>query len=185
MRKFETGATRDDDHDKLDFEGFLHPLVLEMFGKYMHKHRFQADGEMRDSDNWQKGMSKSVYMKSLFRHFMDLWALHRGTLMDGQSDVLVNIVENTDIDWEDQINEMIEDSLAAIMFNVMGYTFEHIKEVANHEEDDDEQLDLFFKRGSAVLDFPRNPGFGNVIPGAKMDDYGDDNMKSDGYDDGD
>ena len=72
MRKFNTGATRDVDNDKLDFEGFLSPTVLIRYAEYMHTHRKQSDGALRDSDNWQKGIPKEVYMKSMWRHFMDV-----------------------------------------------------------------------------------------------------------------
>jgi hypothetical protein len=78
IRTFETGATRDSERGKADYEGFLSPLVIEAFGEYMDKHRLQADGELRDSDNWQKGMGQAVYVKSLWRHFVVLWAIHRG-----------------------------------------------------------------------------------------------------------
>ena len=47
MRKFETGATRDEEIGKYDFEGFLAPTVLVRFAEYMHKHRIQADGNIR------------------------------------------------------------------------------------------------------------------------------------------
>ena len=73
VRTFDTGATRDLDATKLDFEGFLSPAVLERYGRYMHKHRELTDGTMRDSDNWQRGMPKAVYMKSGWRHFFDWW----------------------------------------------------------------------------------------------------------------
>jgi hypothetical protein len=109
MREFETGATRDTDENKLDYEGFLSPLVIERYARYMHKHRQQADGNLRSADNWQKGMPRDVYMKSLFRHFMDLWALHRG-----EKDIAIS----TDT----------EDVLCAILFNVMGYLFSVLKE---------------------------------------------------------
>jgi hypothetical protein len=109
MRKFETGATRDNDEEKYDYEGFLHPLVVETFGKYMHKHRKQADGELRASDNWQKGIPKEAYMKSGFRHFHDWWKQHRG--------------------YEGQDN--LEESLCALLFNTMGYLYEVIKEKEN------------------------------------------------------
>lgn len=33
MRKFETGATRDDDNTKSDYEGFFAPEVIERFGE--------------------------------------------------------------------------------------------------------------------------------------------------------
>src|SRR5687767_12545272 len=99
MRQFETGATRDVDNNKYDYEGFLSPAVLEAYAEYMHRNRFQADGNVRDSDNWQKGIPKDVYMKSMFRHFMTVWKGHR------KGDVPM-------------------DDLAALMFNVMGYMFE-------------------------------------------------------------
>src|SRR5687768_4320669 len=35
MREFETGATRNLDNGKLDYEGFLSPLVMERFAEYM------------------------------------------------------------------------------------------------------------------------------------------------------
>lgn len=102
IRTFETGATRDSDVNKFDYEGFLSPLVLERYGAYMHKHRKQSDGALRPSDNWQKGIPKEQYLKSTFRHFMDLWKLHRGYKTDAE----------------------LEDTLCALMFNIMGYLFE-------------------------------------------------------------
>ena len=106
MREFETGATRDDNTDKFDYEGFLSPWVLERYARYMHKCRVQADGKMRDSDNWQKGIPKDVYIKSAFRHFMDWWFGHRGEFS----------------------KEGTEEALCALMFNVMGYLHETRKE---------------------------------------------------------
>ena len=85
MREFDTGATRDNDTDKPDYEGFLSPLVLEAYAQYMHKNRVQADGATRDSDNWQKGIPRDQYMKSAFRHFMDLWRAHRSSLCDHEA----------------------------------------------------------------------------------------------------
>lgn len=105
MRVFDTGATRNVDLDKLDYEGFLSPLAIQRYAEYLHKHRFQADGKVRDSDNWQKGIPLSVYMKSLWRHFMDLWKAHRGY----------------------DSAEPIEEALCAILFNSQGYLFEVLK----------------------------------------------------------
>lgn len=102
MRQFDTGATRDTDENKLDYEGFMSPLVLQWYAQYMHQHRKQADGKLRDGDNWQKGMPLDVYMKSLWRHFMDLWLLHRGYGDKSES-------------------PEVEEVLCAILFNVMGY----------------------------------------------------------------
>lgn len=106
VRTFASGATRDADTDKIDFEGFLSPLVLQRFGEYMHHHRKQADGQLRSSDNWQKGMSREVYMKSLIRHLHDLWLEHDGFTS----------------------REGIEDALCGILFNTQGYLFEVLRE---------------------------------------------------------
>ena len=103
MRTFEGGATRDSEEDKLDYEGFLSHPVMQRYAQYMHLHRKQPDGDLRDSDNWQKGMPKSVYMKSMFRHFMDVWYLHRRGLP-------------------------IQEALCALLFNVMGYLFMDLQE---------------------------------------------------------
>ena len=65
VRTFGTGATRDLDANKLDFEGFLSPLVVERYAQHMHKARKMADGSMRASDNWQLGIPGAAYMKSL------------------------------------------------------------------------------------------------------------------------
>jgi len=81
MRTFDSGATRDTDVGKNDYEGFLSIPVIQEFGNYMNKHRIQADGNLRDSDNWQKGFGDKhfdVCMKSIWRHFLDFWAIHRG-----------------------------------------------------------------------------------------------------------
>jgi len=102
IRKFLTGATRDTDEGKYDYEGFLHPLVIERFGEYMNKHRKQSDGSLRASDNWQKGFGEKhfdVCMKSLWRHFHDLWMEHRGY----------------------KSREGIDDAICGILFNTMAY----------------------------------------------------------------
>lgn len=99
MRTFDTGATRDVDENKYDYEGFLSPLVVERFAAYMHKHRLQADGKLRDSDNWQKGMPLVVYMKSGWRHFFEWWREHRAG--------------NT--------GDVLQEAICALMFNLQGY----------------------------------------------------------------
>lgn len=77
MRTFATGATRDLENEKLDYEGFISPFAMMTFAKYMHDHRLQADGTLRTSDNWQNGMSRAAFMRSLTRHFFDLWLTWR------------------------------------------------------------------------------------------------------------
>jgi hypothetical protein len=106
MREFETGATRDTDIDKLDYAGFFSSAVMQEYARYMHMHRIQADGKLRASDNWKKGIPKEEYIKSLFRHFMDLYLEHEGH----------------------ESREGIKSALCGIMFNVNGYMLELLKD---------------------------------------------------------
>lgn len=78
MRSFSTGATRSSDAGRIDPEGFMNPLVVERFCEYMNKHRVQADGSTRASDNWQKGMPTASGLKGMWRHFLHLWTRLRG-----------------------------------------------------------------------------------------------------------
>ena len=64
IRMFPSGATRDGDEAKLDYEGFLSPFVVERYAEYMQKHRVQSDGQLRDADNWQKGIPREAYIQS-------------------------------------------------------------------------------------------------------------------------
>lgn len=108
-RLFETGATRDADNAKLDYEGFISPLVWERFAEYMHECRLRnvpPGDTIRASDNWQKGISFDSYMKSGFRHFMDWWKGHR----------------------ERHVNILLEDALCALLFNVQGYLHELLQQ---------------------------------------------------------
>lgn len=110
MRQFKTGATRDSEEGKIDFEGFLSPLALEAFGNYMMIHQKQADGTLRASDNWQKGIPKDAYMKSMFRHFFAVWKHYRS-------------------------GEDYQEDLCALFFNVQGLLHEDLKEKLNASSD--------------------------------------------------
>lgn len=108
MRTFKSGATRNNNEGKLDFESFLSPIVIEAYAKYMHKNRMQADGKLREGDNWQKSFGDKhfeVCMKSLFRHFHDLWMEHRGY----------------------KSREGLEDAINGILFNTMAYYHQYLK----------------------------------------------------------
>jgi hypothetical protein len=105
MRTFATGATRDTDHGKPQYGGYLSPLVLERYGRYMLKHQTQADGQVRAADNWKKGIPKAAYFESLWRHFVDL-CFH----MDQRPD----LARDPDP----------EEVLCAILFNTMGLLHE-------------------------------------------------------------
>lgn len=111
MRQFETGATRNIDTNKLDYEGFFSPLVLQRRAQFMHEHRIQADGKLRNSDNWQKGIPADAYMKSMFRHFMEVWFLHRGHIPIDENGKPVDL----------------ENAITALMFNAEGMLHEHLK----------------------------------------------------------
>ena len=108
MREFASGATRDGDDTKPDYEGFLSPEVLKRFGVYMTEHRVQADGKLRASDNWQRGIPRDVYLKSQLRHTIDQWHLHRDGVPLGE-------------------RKHLEDACCAILFNVAGYLYELLK----------------------------------------------------------
>ena len=112
MRNFDSGATRNSDEGKYDYEGFISPLVLERYAQYMNKHRKQADGKLRDSDNWQKGFGDKhldVCMKSAWRHFMDMWKQHRGY----------------------KGHDTLEDSICALRFNLDAYLHKILKDKEN------------------------------------------------------
>lgn len=121
IRQFNTGATRDSEEGKYDFEGFLSPIVIEAYAKYMHKHRKQSDGSLRDSDNWQKGFGDKhfdVCIKSLWRHFVDLWFLHRGYIRK---------------DGKDGHTITKEEALMAMLFNIMAYAYKFLKEETKND----------------------------------------------------
>ena len=102
MRRFKTGATRDTEEGKLDYAGFLSPIVLESYAKYLDKHRLQADGKSRESSNWKRGIPKEVYLKSAFRHLIDWWKETEGF----------------------ESRDGIEDAINGVIFNCMGYLYE-------------------------------------------------------------
>lgn len=107
VRQFETGATRDTDTGKLDYEAFFSPAVLKRRAEFMHKNRFQKDGSIRAGDNWAKGIPTDVYMKSLTRHFMDIWLAHR----EGKP--------------------LPQEEVCALMFNAEGLLYEDLKKTAS------------------------------------------------------
>ena len=114
MRTFPTGATRDTDEGKPDYEAFLSPLVIREFGAYMHRHRVQPDGSLRAGDNWQRGIPLDAYMKSGWRHFFLWWCLHR---------------QNATPSLETE--EHMREALCALLFNVQGYLHELLKEAVD------------------------------------------------------
>lgn len=107
MRTFNTGATRNLEVDP-DYEGFLSPLAVHMYGAYMHAHRTQADGTTRASDNWQLGIPLDSFIKSMTRHLHDLQLIHDG--------------------YPELAREDLDSALAGLFFNVQGYMHFTMKE---------------------------------------------------------
>lgn len=106
FRTHPTGASRDLDDGKPDFEAMLSPLVLECYGAYMTRKRRMADGTLREADNWKKGMPLAWFIKSGWRHMIDWWKHHRK---------------------EGVTTETLEDTLCALLFNVSGFLHETLK----------------------------------------------------------
>lgn len=111
MRQFSTGATRNDTANKPDYEGFESPLVIRAYGTFMQSHRNLPDGGVRDSDNWQRGIPLESYMKSAWRHFHEVWSLHRGYTAIDSDGHSIGVVE----------------ALCALRFNIQGYLHEVLK----------------------------------------------------------
>lgn len=110
IRKFETGATRDNVAGKLDYMKALSPIVLRRYVQYLDKHRLQPDGNMRDFDNWKQGIPLDVYHSSKGRHFMAAWLLEEGYEVS---------------DNHGPVDE--QDALCGELFNAMGRLHELLK----------------------------------------------------------
>lgn len=109
LRTFSTGATRDTTEGKSEPWGFTSALVEKRLSEYMHRHRTQSDGKLRDSDNWKKGIPLDAYKHSLSRHIQDLRLILEGFPAQAQEPEL-------------------EEVLCAVMFNVQGMLHETIKD---------------------------------------------------------
>lgn len=108
LRTFSTGATRDTNEGKLEPWGFASPLAELEYSRYMNKHRIQSDGQLRDSDNWKRGIPILAFYHSLSRHILAFRLL----------------MEQEDGPVPD--NEII-DVLCAVKFNVDGLIHEYAK----------------------------------------------------------
>lgn len=108
LRTFGTGATRDTTEGKHEPWGFTSALVEKRFCAYMHRHRLQSNGELRDSDNWKKGIPLDAYYHSLSRHIQDLRLILEGFDIEAREDSL-------------------EEVLCSVLFNVQGMLHEIIK----------------------------------------------------------
>jgi len=117
MERFNSGATRSNTDERNDPEGFMSALAIERYCEYMTKHRKQADGTIRDSDNWQKGMPFGRALKRMWRHLMHLWIRHRGfnpsdqyAAVDMEED-LCAIMFNTNVMLHQLVKKRHEDQI--------------------------------------------------------------------------
>ena len=94
---------------RLALVGGISPLALEVFGRYMHSHRRQADGTLRASNNWKKGIPIPAYASSLLRHVHQVHLIHNG-------------YEARDYDTGEVVS--LEDALCGVFFNAMGWLHE-------------------------------------------------------------
>ncbi len=115
MREYTTGATRSNLEGKPQYEGYLSPMVIVRYGQYMLEHQTQEDGKRREADNWQKGISNDDYVDSMWRHFLDVWLIHRG--------------------YAPIYSKTMQEALCALLFNAMGRLHESIVR-PNMEESD-------------------------------------------------
>lgn len=107
VRIFDGGATRSPLGDKLCYSRFMDARVVKRYCEYLHKHRVQADGNVREPDNWKNGIPQASYMDSMHRHFMDVWLHNQG--------------------HTSEMAEDIETALCALIFNAQGMLFEVMK----------------------------------------------------------
>jgi hypothetical protein len=114
IRTFNTGATRNALEGKLSYMRALSPAVLRRYVEYLASHRKQADGNLREFDNWKKGIPQDAYCDSLMRHAIDAWARLLGLpSSDGTG---------------------IEDLLCAVIFNANGWLFEVLTAKSGNRE---------------------------------------------------
>ena len=109
MRKWGTGANRNDNARKLEFARFMSPLVVKRYCEYMDKHRYLENGDSREPDNWKNLFGEGheqVCIDSLARHFLDLWITTEGG----------------------EPREDKEEALCAIMFNAMAILYKMLKD---------------------------------------------------------
>jgi len=143
LTTYKTGATRDSREGKFVFDKFLSMKVLRQFASYMHMNRIQSDGNLRDGDNWQKGISQEDYIESLFRHVLDTVDFHR-QLKDRDRDGMIEGVA----------------AVCGVMFNSMGWLHEWLKKNDPIRFDKDEiTFEQEERRGTTIYTTKNHTGF--------------------------
>jgi len=111
MKTFEGGATRSaEGPDRPDYRKALSPIVLQGYVEYLGRHRLQADGSLRDWDNWKAGVPLDRYLGGLGRHDMNVWLLMHGFPAE-----------------DDNGPVTLLDSLYGVIFNSMGMIHEILR----------------------------------------------------------
>lgn len=118
LRMSESGAIRNSDIGKINYQGALSPLILEAYGKYIEKHSLLPDGTRRNNKNWQKLFGtveehKEVCIESAWRHFIDVLMEHDGY----------------------ESRDGLDEALGGLMFNIQGYWFAELKERLEKKEE--------------------------------------------------
>jgi len=122
METYESGATRTSEDGRLSYVRGLSPVVLRRYLQYLAKHRKQADGSMREFDNWKQGIPMRRSFDGLGRHFFTLWLL----------------MEGLDI-YDDSGQVDIQDVLCAIMFNTMCMLYQMQPRIIQHLSAEEEK----------------------------------------------
>jgi len=155
LRSFDTGATRDTADGKLEYHGFLSPSVLRQFARYMNMNRLQSDGQLRSSSNWQHGIPMDVYVSSEWRHHFDFW------------DEAMKYTKG-----EKFSRRELMAAASGLMFNVMGFMHEWLKENPEVRFDDDEPTKEMKERQDNIAHETRvedcRPGKVMIIPGTEF-----------------
>lgn len=128
IRQFSTGANRNSDSGKLDYEGFNSPLVEKDYAEYLNRHRRLSDGTLRDSDNWQKMFGDKhfdVCVKSGLRHTFDWWMFHRGFPEATAAYTEVTRFENPEKPFtiDERIALATKEAINGAIFNLKAYNF--------------------------------------------------------------
>lgn len=109
-------ATRDDDSGKVSYEKITPAILDYSYGQYMKAHRKQADGSLREFDNWQSGFGDTpeanaqVCLESMRRHVLDLSLLLSGVKVSEKGK---------------EIN--LEEACNSIRFNAQAILYQFIK----------------------------------------------------------
>lgn len=156
VQTFDSGATRSADTGKNKYLGFLSFQALEAFGDYMTRHRVQADGSLREPDNWKKGITIESYMDSLLRHALEMAGLSVGYIPKRCR------LENPSFTLDQHKLE----TACAIFFNVQGFLHEFVKPKSDKQLAHEQQE--AFKR---LVEGQQNDPNRNQIGGAGLNPW--------------